>query len=77
MSETRELTCINCPLGCALSVTIDGSTITVTGNTCPRGEAYGLSGLHGPAQPQRREQQGKKRAGIEFSVSHGKPPFVC
>ena len=39
--STRELTCIGCPLGCAITVTMDGSTVTaVTGNTCPRGEAY-------------------------------------
>ncbi len=38
--EKRELTCINCPMGCQLTVTIDGKDITVTGNTCPRGEDY-------------------------------------
>ena len=38
--ETRELTCIGCPLGCPVSVTTDGDNITVTGNTCAKGEAY-------------------------------------
>ncbi len=38
--ETRELTCINCPMGCQMTVTIDGGNISVTGNTCPRGEDY-------------------------------------
>lgn len=39
--ETRELICINCPLGCALTVTLeDKDVVKVTGNTCPRGEAY-------------------------------------
>jgi CxxC motif-containing protein len=39
--ETRELICINCPLGCALTVTLENGEVTrVTGNTCPRGEAY-------------------------------------
>ncbi len=38
--ETRELTCIGCPLGCALTVTMNGEEITVTGNTCPRGAEY-------------------------------------
>ena len=38
--ETKEMTCINCPMGCQLTVTIDGNDIKVTGNTCPRGEAY-------------------------------------
>lgn len=38
--ETRELTCIGCPLGCSLTVTIENDEIKVTGNTCKRGEAY-------------------------------------
>lgn len=29
--EERNLTCIGCPLGCALKVTIDGENVTVTG----------------------------------------------
>ena len=42
----KELTCIVCPIGCALVVD-EGSAagenpaaLTVTGNTCPRGIAY-------------------------------------
>lgn len=39
--ETREMTCICCPLGCSLTATKEISgEITVTGNTCPRGEEY-------------------------------------
>ena len=43
--NTRELTCIGCPLGCTLTVTMEHSEtnperIAVTGNTCPRGAAY-------------------------------------
>ena len=37
----RELTCIGCPMGCQLTAVMDGSQVTeVTGNTCPRGDAY-------------------------------------
>lgn len=37
----RELTCIVCPMGCSLVAEIDdGKVISVTGNTCPRGEKY-------------------------------------
>ena len=37
----RELTCIGCPLGCAVTVmTENGEIISVTGNTCRRGESY-------------------------------------
>lgn len=38
----RELTCIICPRGCSLSVTIDGEAVTVSGNSCPKGEKYGI-----------------------------------
>ena len=37
----RELTCIVCPMGCQLSVDFeDGKILSVSGNTCPRGEKY-------------------------------------
>ena len=36
-----EITCINCPVGCRMNVALkDGAVLSVTGNTCPRGEAY-------------------------------------
>ncbi len=39
--EKRELTCIGCPLGCAVTVTLENGEIqSVTGNTCKRGEDY-------------------------------------
>lgn len=40
--EIRHFTCINCPMGCPLSVTIDdqGQVVEVQGNTCPKGDAY-------------------------------------
>ncbi len=42
--EKRELVCIRCPLGCALTATREGeANIKVTGNTCPRGEEYAIS----------------------------------
>ena len=41
MSTTREITCIGCPIGCALTATIvDGVVTDVTGNECGRGPAY-------------------------------------
>lgn len=40
--EKRELICIQCPMGCPLTVTVsDDGSVSVAGNTCPRGEAYG------------------------------------
>ena len=47
--EIRELICINCPLGCPLTVTLeDGEVVSVSGNTCPRGEAYGRKEVTNP-----------------------------
>lgn len=40
MSE-RILTCIGCPLGCMLTVTLENGHVTaVQGNTCKRGDDY-------------------------------------
>ena len=40
-TEKRNLTCINCPLGCQIEVTLeDGAVTVVAGNSCPRGEKY-------------------------------------
>lgn len=37
----RELTCIVCPMGCSLNVELaDNKVISVSGNTCKRGEEY-------------------------------------
>ena len=39
--EERVLTCINCPMGCQVTVELDGEEIlSVTGNTCAIGDRY-------------------------------------
>ena len=49
--EIIKLTCINCPLGCPLEVTMDGGeVVSVKGNTCPRGEAYGRKEVTNPTR---------------------------
>lgn len=49
--NTRELTCIGCPLGCSITVTMDGNEVTsVTGNTCPRGDAYARKEVTNPTR---------------------------
>ncbi len=42
MSKKRELTCIVCPRGCALTVDLadDGTVVAVAGNICKRGKVY-------------------------------------
>ena len=37
----RTLTCIECPIGCEIEVTIEeGTVVSLTGNGCPRGKIY-------------------------------------
>lgn len=48
--EKVELTCIRCPMGCPLTVTVDGENVTVTGNTCPRGAEYGAQEVTAPVR---------------------------
>ena len=48
----HELTCISCPLGCPLKVETDedGKVLSVTGNTCKRGEEYGKREVTAPVR---------------------------
>ena len=49
--ETRDLICIGCPLGCPLTVTVEGGEVTaVAGNTCPRGDAYARKEVTNPTR---------------------------
>ena len=39
--ERRNLTCIGCPMGCLMTVEMEnGEVISVSGNTCKRGDDY-------------------------------------
>ncbi len=42
----QKLTCIVCPMGCELE--LDSATMTVVGNTCPRGEQYAKTEFTAP-----------------------------
>jgi CxxC motif-containing protein len=49
--EQRELTCIGCPLGCGITVSMENGEVTaVTGNTCPRGDAYARKEVTDPTR---------------------------
>lgn len=49
--ETRNLTCIGCPMGCPLSVKIEnGIVLSVEGNTCKRGAIYGKKEVTDPTR---------------------------
>jgi len=44
----KEFTCIICPSGCSLCAESENGIITVTGNKCVRGKAYGEEELVNP-----------------------------
>ena len=50
MNTVKKLTCVVCPAGCPLEVTLaeDGTILSVTGNTCKRGQAYAQTELTHP-----------------------------
>lgn len=49
--ETRNLTCIGCPMGCPLTVKINnGEVLSVEGNTCKRGGEYGRKEVTDPTR---------------------------
>ncbi len=48
----RELVCINCPMSCHLQVecTEQGEVLSVSGNTCKRGDAYARQEISAPVR---------------------------
>ena len=65
--EKRELICIGCPMGCPLTVTMDGGNVVeVTGNTCPRGKTYAEKEVTNPT----------RIVTSTVKVSDGDRPFV-
>lgn len=49
--ETKNLICINCPMGCALTVGMEEDrVVSVSGNTCNRGEAYARKEMTDPTR---------------------------
>ena len=49
--DKRTLTCIGCPLGCTVEVTTEnGQILSVTGNTCKRGEDYARKEVTNPTR---------------------------
>ena len=49
---TKELTCVVCPAGCRITVTLDdeGKITSLTGNTCARGKTYAESEVTHPVR---------------------------
>ena len=49
--EKRELICIGCPMGCPITVEMENNeVVSVTGNTCPRGDVYARKEVTNPTR---------------------------
>lgn len=48
----KELICIVCPMGCPMTAELDeeGNVLSVSGNTCPRGDTYARAELTHPTR---------------------------
>ena len=44
----KEFVCISCPVGCRLTVWDDEGEVKVSGNTCKRGQLYGVQEFTAP-----------------------------
>lgn len=49
--EEKKLTCIGCPMGCSLTVTMNGKVVvSVSGNTCKHGDSYARKEMTNPVR---------------------------
>lgn len=49
--EERKLICIGCPMGCNMTVAMEnGEVVSVSGNTCPRGDNYARKEVTNPTR---------------------------
>ncbi len=48
----KNIICVACPMGCGITVEIDdnGSILSVSGNTCKRGDAYARTEITNPVR---------------------------
>ena len=68
--ERKELICIGCPLGCNLTVEMDGGQVlSVNGNTCKRGDDS--------AGSWRQSAGGIGKNGIRYSEGKNPGMSVC
>lgn len=69
----RNLVCILCPRGCSLTAKQENGTWSVTGNTCPRGEKYGIDECTNPVRTVTSILRISNRDGMMVSVKTSAP----
>ena len=67
MLETKNMTCIVCPVGCSLEIALEEGRIhAIAGNKCPRGKEYATEEIVAP----------KRTLTTTVKVSGGKFPMA-
>ena len=69
----RNLVCILCPRGCALTAKHENGAWSVIGNSCPRGEKYGIDECTNPVRTVTSILRISNRDGIMVSVKTSAP----
>lgn len=70
---TRNLTCIICPRGCALTAETDGDGLKVTGFGCKKGEQYAIDECTHPVRTVTSIVRVKNREDTMVSVKTAEP----
>ena len=69
----RNLICIICPRGCALTADITDSGVTVTGNACPKGAEYAINECTNPVRTVTATVRVSNRENTMVSVKTASP----
>ena len=69
----KQITCIVCPRGCTMTAEMDGEHISVTGNSCPRGEKHAIAECTHPVRTLTSSVHVSNRQGIMVSVKSAEP----
>ena len=69
----RNLICIICPRGCALSADISSGNVTVTGNGCPKGQEYAINECTNPVRTVTATVRAANRENTMVSVKTATP----
>ena len=69
----RNLICIICPRGCALTADITENGVTVTGHTCPKGEEYAINECTNPVRTVTATVRAANRTDTMISVKTDRP----
>ncbi len=69
----KKITCIICPRGCLMTATVEGGSVRVTGNTCPKGEEYAVAECTNPVRTVTATARVANRRDCMVSVKTEKP----